>query len=158
MSDGVRAQSESDGDHERKRTGPDRLGPNRLGSDRFGSDRFGSDRFGSDRTGPRRNGVFRTGAVRCRAVRAGSENRFGAEGGGTGAVRTGGLEDRTWGWCGPERFGPERAGGLVLDGATCLRASHAREVEHPVKAAGRPVKVTGHFQEVEHPVKSVGVN
>ncbi len=93
---------------------------------------------------------------------------------------------------GPDRFGPERAGRPVLDGMTVKgeapergrgthpvkEAGHAREVEHPVKAAGRPVevtghaweeerpvkaagrsvKVTGHAQEVEHPVKSMGVN
>ena len=83
-----------------------------------------------------------------------------------GAVWTGGLEDQTW--CGA-RTGSEleRAGGPVLDGATVegeapgrgrgthpvKEAGHAREVEHPVKAAGRPVKVTGHAQEVEHPVR-----
>ena len=71
---------------------------------------------------------------------------------------------------GPYRFGPERAGGPVLDGATVegeapgrgrdthpvKEARHAREVEHLVKAAGRPVKVTGHAREVEHPVKAAG--
>ncbi len=119
-------------------------------------------------------------------MRAGSEDWFGAEGGGprrtgavrTGAVRIGAVRTGGWrtgpgaGWCRPDRFGPERAGGPFLDGVTfegeapgrgrgthpVKEAGHAREVEHPVKAAGRPVKVTGHAQEVEHPVKSVGVN
>ena len=71
---------------------------------------------------------------------------------------------------GAYRFGPERAGGSVLDGVTVegeapgrgrgthpvKEAGHAREVEHPVKAAGRPLKVTGHAREVEHPVKAAG--
>ena len=99
---------------------------------------FGSEWFGAERCGPDR----RTGSV-----------RRGTETNGNGSDRSG--SDRSGadrGIGGPDlvrgahRFGSERAGGPVLDGATV-------EGEAPGRGRGtHPVKEAGHAREVEHPV------